>query len=214
MFKTKSLLIRIGIICAAIFILLNVLSAACFFAGFIDIIFTKPVVTTDLDDYGKYTGNYDNDFPNEFITSFFPEKIEDNFSNVKYSYRARKGDTYAFEAYLEFQIDDPSEFQSFVENYAGGYSPDFHYDPSFKEYTIADIFEPTSLSNESNSNETNCSIRYAKIGKILYSEETHTIIFVAIGVYDGGVVNTDFLCEYFNRFGIDPREYSNTRGRF
>lgn len=165
----------------------------------IDFAFPRQYVTTDLEDYGNYVGNYDNDFAETFTASFFPEKIEDNFEDVKYSYRAQKGDTYAFEAYLEFQIEDEASFQSYVFEKIGDGAIDFQYDLDFKEYVISDEFQ---LAGEESH-----GIRSAKIGKILYSEKDHRVIYVAIGVYDGGLVKTDFLCEYFNRFEIDPTNY-------
>ncbi len=164
-----------------------------------DAFFPRQYVTTDLKDYGKYVGNYDNDFANEFIPSFFPLKIEDNFENVKYSYRAQKGDTYAFEAYLEFQIEDEKAFQSHVLEKTGNNATEFQCDLDFKEYVISNEFQLIGEDSD--------GISRAKIGKILYSENEHRIIYVAIGVYDGGLVDTDFLCEYFNRFDIDPKNY-------
>lgn len=159
----------------------------------------RQYVTTDLNDYGYYQGNYDDEYVQTFITSFFPEKIADNWTDVNYSYRAQKNDTYAFEAYLEFQIEDPEEFQNFIHQYTGGDVHDFQYDSSFKEYVIADNFNLT----DSNSNH----IESCNIGKILYSEESQRIIFIAMGVYDGGATTTEFLCVYFNRFNIDPKNY-------
>ena len=35
---------------------------------------------------------YDNDYPAEFMFSFFPEGISEDFSNVSYHYKAQKGD--------------------------------------------------------------------------------------------------------------------------
>ena len=158
--------------------------------------------TTDIEDYGKYVGNYDNDSVEAFITSFFPEKIEDDFANVKYSYRAQKGDAYAYEAYLEFQIEDEEEFESYILMKTGGKAVEFSYDSDFKEYVISDI-----LDLQTEEGEKTYNIGGAKIGKILYSEKDHRIIYVAIGVYDGGLAKTSFLCEYFNRFNIDPLKY-------
>lgn len=165
-----------------------------------DAAYTQQYSTTNVSDYGKYVGNYDNDFPEEFINSFFPEKIDKNFSDVKYSYRAQKGDTYAFEAYLEFKIENKAEFQSYVSEKTGNSAVKFKYNSDFKEYVVFDEFQLVG--------EESKSIRGAKIGKILYSEKDQRIIYVAIGVYDGGMVTTDFLCKYFERFDIDPTKYA------
>lgn len=177
-------------------ILLNILLFILLLVHFVQ---PRQYVTTDLSDYGHYQGNYDNEYVQTFITSFFPEEIDNSWSDVDYSYRAQKNDTYAFEAYLEFYIEDPEEFQKLIHQYTNGNACDFQYDSGFKEYVIADDFQLT----RSDSNH----IESCKIGKILYSEESQRIIFVAIGVYDGGATTTDFLCVYFNRFNIDPQNY-------
>lgn len=167
----------------------------------------RQYTTNDIKKYGKFTGNHDNDFPREFTTSFFPEQIETFFSEVAYSYRAQKNDTYAFEAYLEFVIEDTEVFDSFVKRTTEGLeSKPFFYDSSFVEYTVSDVFEGTIGQEETDGN-TYVAIGYAKIGKILCSKEEQRIIFVALGVYDGGMARSDFLTVYFDRFGIDARNY-------
>ena len=164
----------------------------------------RQYVTTDIANYGTYKGNYDNKTVREFITSFFPDEIESNFSNVTYSYRAQKNDAYAFEAYLSFVIEDEKHYNAFVEKYTVGLSQqEFRYDAAYQEYTVIDEFEPSSEYENGI-----VSIRYAKIGKILCCPDKQEVIFVALGVYDGGVARTDFLCVYFNRFQIDPKEYA------
>ena len=171
---------------------------------------SKQYITTELSDYGKYTGNYDNEFPQEFITSFFPNTIENRFSDIKFEYRAQKKDTYAFEAYLEFRIEDPAEFQAFIDEHVGKNVSDFFYDANFKEYVIADELGLIVLDLETSKADGFYHIQHAKIGKILYSEKTQQIIYIALGVYDGGVVTTDFLCNYFDRFDIEPYHYTTT----
>ena len=70
--------------------------------------------TNDIADYGIIKGNYDNERPKEFVFSFFPKTIEDYFSDVSYHYKAKKGDTYAYEVYLEFVIQDPQTYNAFI----------------------------------------------------------------------------------------------------
>ena len=165
----------------------------------------KQYITTDIADYGKYTGNYDDEYVQQFVNAFFPDEIEAAFSNVQYSYRAQKGDTYAFEAYLSFTIEDKSLYDAFVKSHTDGIPKSvFRYDNAYEEYMLFDELELSHKENESR----NIHIRYAKIKKILCCPEKQEIIFVALGVYDGGIVKTDFLCNYFDRFCIDPREYA------
>lgn len=165
----------------------------------------KQYTTTDIADYGHYEGNYNNQYPNEFINSFFPQKIDKNFSRVNYSYRAQKADTYAFEAVLEFVIEDTDEYNTYVEEkLAHMKSGTFQYDSSFNEYLISDelrVFEEPDSQGQYH-------IGNAKIGKILCCPEEQRIIYVALCVYDGGIVTTDFLNVYFNRFQINPLTYS------
>ena len=165
--------------------------------------------TTDIADYGTYTGTYNDGFTRAYIDSFFPESISDSFTNIKYSYKAKKFDTYAFEAYLEFSIDDVAEFSNLIQSIAPNaeWKP-FAFDESFMEYNIENVFiihDPEEFEESPDH-----PIEYAKIRKILYSAKTQTIIYIAIGVYDGGGVGTDYLCVFFNRFGIDPVEYKQT----
>lgn len=167
---------------------------------FINAAFPQQHITTDLADYGKYVGNYDNKSAKKFITSFFPDEIKDEFKDVKYSYRAEKFDTYAFEAYLEFRIEDETAFKSYIAEKIGDGATAFEYDPDFKEYIVLDFYLLSSFGNE-------LTIDDAGIGKILYSEKDQRIIYVALAVYDGGATSADFLCVYFERFGIDPVAY-------
>lgn len=169
----------------------------------------RQYITTDIADYGQYVGNYDNETVQEFISSFFPDQLDPTFSNVVYSYRAQKNDTYAFEAYLEFTIEDADQYQAFMTRVANGKTGShFLYDDTFIEYTIADIFRPVNQQFGS-IEDVGVKISFAEIGKILCSPSDQRIIFVALGVYDGGIATTDFLTVYFDRFQIDPLKYAS-----
>lgn len=165
-------------------------------------------ITTDVADYGEYIGNIDNKRAENFITAFFPEQIEDYFSEVQYSYRAEEGDTCAFEAYLEFVIEEPEQYKTFVEEHTSELNgKEFSYAPEFIEYVHCDTFCISSIIEETQEEKQDVSIRRAEIGKILCCDEEQRIIFVALGVYDGGGANTEFLKVYFERFDIKPQEY-------
>ena len=154
--------------------------------------------TNNIADYGKITGNFDNDSPSDFVFSFFPKIIEQQFSNVNYHYKAISGDTYAYEVWLEFLIDDQSEFDSYVNNISEGKrSIAFPYDEKFYVFPITDTLHIEK-------HKTKYWIQYAEIGKILVSESEHRIIYVAIGVYDGGGTTTEELNYYWSRFNIEP----------
>ena len=170
--------------------------------------------TTDIADYGKYVGNFDNKFAKEVISAFFPAKIEDSFTDVRYVYSAVKVDSAAFEAYLEFVIEDPEAFSAYIQQVTNDDNiHPFHYDDSYMEYTISNLLtlgdERTFESDfaDYKAGTDFYRIQVAKIQKILYSPAEQRIIYVAIGVYDGGGTGTYFLSTFFDRFGIDPKEY-------
>lgn len=162
--------------------------------------------TNDVKDFGNYTGNYNNEFPATFISSFFPEKIEDYFSDITYHYKAKKFDTYAFECYLEFVIEDPSQFSEFIARYVdANASQPFMFDDAYNICIVSNDLDLDSIAG----NTSKYSISFAKIGNILYSVDEQRIIFVAIGVYDGGGTFTNELNFFFDRFSVDPMRYKN-----
>ena len=163
--------------------------------------------TTSLADYGDYIGNNDNGFAWKFISSFFPQEIQDNFTDITYSYRAEDFDVYGFEAYLEFTIEDQSEFIQHIESIAAAnqWHP-FAFDPDYMEYCIVDELELSTHWEDGGAYE-HPHIMEAEIGKILYAPEEQKIIYVAIAVYDGGGVTTEFLSVFFERFNINPVSY-------
>ena len=159
--------------------------------------------TSDITEYGRYIGNNDNQFPTEFINSFFPNCVSDTFTDVKYLYRAKKYDTYAFEAYLEFRIPDQDLFSQHIAQIGNVEWKAFAFDGQYMEYTLSDQLELHS-KRMSEDEHNGYVIEQAKIGKILYNPFEHRIIYVAIGVFDGGGVTTDYLSAFFDRFKIDP----------
>ena len=198
----KKLLI-FAIICASV----GVLSIAILIGAFLMSVIPKQYATSDISDYGYYIGNKDNQFASEYIGKFFPEIIEDSFTDVTYSYRAQNYANYAFEAYLEFVIEDEKTFEKFISAKTSGIEPKtFSYDPSFIEYTLDDTLEIFILDSKDNEN-SKIEIRYAKIGKILCNAEEHRIIFVAMAMRDAWGAYSDYFCRYFDRFNIDPTNY-------
>lgn len=161
--------------------------------------------TTDLADYGVISGNYDNKFPREFMFSFFPEEISEDFSDVSYRYTAQKGDTYACEIWLEFDIEDEVKFAEFLDE---SVDPEqvaaFSYDHALSDYTISNCFTLTSPEDD---DPGDIHIEYAKIGKILYDEGSQHIICYALLMYDGGYSSTENFGSFFTRFQIDPIQY-------
>lgn len=159
--------------------------------------------TNDIADYGIIKGNYDNDSPKKFVSSFFPENIEAYFSDVTYHYKAKKGDTYAYEMYLEFVIQDTEQYAFFLSNVIGDeVCEPFYFDPTYQAYYISNY-----LTLDQSLVDGSLFIDNAKVGLVLFSEEEQRVFFIALGMYDGGGANVDELNFFFHRFGIDPQEY-------
>ena len=177
------------------------------------LLLTKPkqYATSDINNYGNYIGNVDNQFASKYISAFFPEIIESRFTDVTYSYRAQNLGNYAFEAYLEFVIEDEKAFHEFISGKTSGLEcKEFPYDPNFVEYTLDDMLDISVIDGEDDQNRK-ISIHNARIGKILCNAEEHKIIFVAIAMRDAWDAYSDYFCCYFDRFNIDPTKYECAR---
>lgn len=160
--------------------------------------------TNDIADYGVVKGNCDNDTPKEFISSFFPKKIESYFSDVTYHYKAKELDTYAYEMQLEFVIKDTDKYTAFLSDVIGdAVCEPFYFAPDFQAHYISDELELGECRED-----YRFYISGAKIGLVLFSEEERRFVFVALGMYDGGGANVEELGFFFDRFGIDPEEYA------
>ena len=173
------------------------------FVEFITMDDGKVYETNNVEDYGIVTGNYDNIKPKEFADSFFPKCIEPIFSDVNYHYKAITGDTYAYEMWLEFVIKDTAQYEEYLSTLGNGKTPHmFAYDNRYSVYTIEETIDITQIENSKKY-----FIEYAKLGQILFSNEEQRIIFIAMGVFDGGGTTTEDLNYYWSRFNIEP--YSN-----
>lgn len=174
------------------------------------LLFVEQYITTDVSNYGHYIGNYDNESVSDLINSFFPEKIEPFFADVQYEYRAKKFDTYAFEAYLEFTIKDDPQFDLYVSRITKDMPlTTFEYDTDFQIYTISHMLDLDGFYPADSENGERYYISRADIRHILINERDNTIIYVALGVYDGGGTHTAFLNRFFSSFNIDPAEYAD-----
>ncbi len=170
----------------------------------------KVYETNDVDDYLNIVGNYNNETPKAFVQSFFPTEIKNSFSSVEYHYKAKKGDTYAYEVYLEFVLEDKEEYQLFVSSVVDKTKSNiFVYDQSFFEYTISHEYEICKVSWDDKYGD-DFFLETAEVGKILYSDEEQRLIFVAIGMFDGGGAHADEFDRFLNRFDISPKEFATS----
>lgn len=169
------------------------------------------IVRTSVSEFGNYTGSGCDEFTQEYIHSFFPEQIADSFSNVKYSYKAGGNNTYGFEAFLEFSIDDTEEFKSFADRIADetAWEP-FAFDNKYEAFVLDNCLDISEGIIENPESDYYHPIERAKIRIVLKNDDTQTIMFWALGVYDGGGIGTNFLNAFFDRFNIDPIIYEQT----
>ena len=174
--------------------------------------------TTDLAEYGVVEGTNQKSEAEKLI-DFFPNKIEDYFEDVTYSFKSEKTWVYSFEAYLEFTISDTEQYEYFRKSTVKWYvGQPFEYDTSYTEYIISDIIQPSFSDEvlESNrvlyqGNERHFSIDNCDVRKMLFNDEEQRVIFVAICVGDEGFTSTEFYSTFFDRFDIHPREYAAPR---
>ena len=75
-------------------------------------------IVTDVASYGIFDGYGNNDRANELFSAIFPAQIEDCFQDVTYSYKATNIDTYDFEIYLEFVMEDTDKFLKYMNEIA------------------------------------------------------------------------------------------------
>lgn len=191
---------KIGCFSVALAVIILVVSVFCYFLNR-----PAPVYeTNDIADYGVVKGNYDNDKPQEFISSFFPQKIEDYFSDITYHYKAKKLDTYAYEMYLEFVIKDTKQYNDFISSLIENeVCEPFSFAP---EYQVSYVSNYLMLRPSIDENRPPV-IGDAEIGLVLFLKEEQRIAFFALGMYDGGGADVEEFGYFFNRFGIDPLEF-------
>ena len=156
--------------------------------------------TTDISQYGIYTKPVyaDKDFdPAVYMERFFPDTIEDFFTVQKYSYKYCNTPT-IFETYLEIVIDDESMFQEYVASLpANKDAIDFPYKNGFKQIVFSERCDFHHWG----------SVGYIDMQKIVFSDETNTVVFVVVEAPENDIpfyVNT---LNYFTRFDIDVDQY-------
>lgn len=170
--------------------------------------------TCSLEDYGVYQGKSE-EYMSDYINRFFPEKILDDYQDVRFVFRSANIDTYSFEAYLEFTFDSADAFNAHVLDATEGMIPGtFAFDEDFQEYVVYNsdtgyIHDHIQLNREYLEEDGTVSyqIGSARIAKILVNPDENRVIYIALALHDGGGTDTSFLRSYFERFDIDPKEY-------
>ena len=183
------------------------LAVTAHIAAFFIIFGNTEYETTNISDYGTFNKTLDNKTTQELL-EFFPERIEPYFGSPNYIYRTERESGYTFEAWLEFTIEDETEFERFISNTVKGIKcQKFLYDTSYDEYVIADYLILDEHTNGEKAKKDYYQYEYADIRKILINTSEKKVIFIAVCVDVETGVDTSFLREYFSRFSIDALSY-------
>lgn len=162
-------------------------------------------ITTDINDYGKFPtfSENENHRIEKYTDIILPEKIEEFFFEPSYYFGYCK-DPFMCEVYLEFKIEDETQYENYITELTQGKATQkFFYDETFKEYVITDVLwlEPPE--------EETSFLSKSEVQKILFSDESNTVIFISlIMLYPDFVFPVeDFY--YFEKFNIDVEKYYN-----
>lgn len=138
----------------------------------------------------------------EAFSLVFPAKIEEDFQDVHYHYRAvNRHDEWTAEMYLEFNFDAEERFYQYVARIAPlNEFTSFSYADGWYEYVWNDYFRRRE------EKENQVRLRGADIEKILINPEELRVVHVALCSQETAVP-VETLTEYFDRFQIDPRQY-------
>ena len=169
--------------------------------------------TESIEDYGIYEGRYDTEAVAEHISSLFPSEIEESFSDVQYSFCASESpEDYAYEAYLEFVIEDDEEFENFRQRVVGDLpSSVFEYDESFIQYTQCKNMSISAFHGDGGVNYPphDILIGSTQIGIILVSSDSNRFIFWQLRAEANTFYTCDMTTRFFTRFNINPMEYTD-----
>lgn len=171
--------------------------------------------TTDINEYGKYPALSGNSIEQN-MQLFFPERIEEGFQNVVYSYKVVRS---GCEVYLEFTFDTGDELEAYVkEATVGMLHKTFIFDSSYEEYIwqkpptenrrgyIADYVKLYPQQRSENGVEY-YRVDTADVNKILVNRDEKRVIYIALFNCDGGAFNANELTVFFDRFQIDIKDY-------
>ena len=101
-------------------------------------------------------------------------------------------------------IQDADQYTSFLSSVIGNNTAKpFYFDSYYQAYYISDYFSLIEPSGDYPP-----YISHAEVGLVLFADEEQRIIFVALGMYDGGGANVEELNYFFDRFDIYPQSYA------
>lgn len=169
--------------------------------------------TDNLADYRVVTGNYNNKRPQAFIDSFFPAEIGEDFADPVWHYKAKKFDSIACEAYLEFTLPDEA---AFAAHYAGlaqhGEPQAFPFDARYEMWVIDNRMDAWTSAERGHPDSEAPDVRNieeASVGLILCDREAQCFVYFALMVHDGGATHETDLSYFFDRFGVAMWRFEN-----
>ena len=205
------------LVIVAIFLL--VIATVMFFCS--ETIITE---SSDVTDYGVIS---DRSARKDFL-AFFPKELSPAFEDIRYHFKYVDHQDFmgarSFEASLEFTISDPGTFSEYVSSIAP--MDDFTVFP-YDEHYLA--YQPCIDSlghprvnllelylNNPKEDQEDPYLTYgrADIKLVLIDPEDHRVIYIFLETISDSdfVTRVNDLCDFFQRFDIDPAEYSRAIG--
>lgn len=169
-----------------------------FILSFFSFLIVGPSTTNDFNNYLKFDRVLKERWENT-LNNFFPSDIT-NDEVVNYHYYYRYNWDLNFEIYLEIKVNE-EKFDYLIDKYKNDYDytqVNAYYNASYIELIHRDRFDSRNID----SNYTTSS----NIEKLIYNEETKTIIYEYLHSEDGFDFEDIY---YFNRFNINAYEYNS-----
>ena len=186
--RNKPLLIVLVVVCVIVLV----------FALLLYAIENGVYKTTDVSLYKVYPKFNSKDIAT-LADRLFPSELEEYYENVTYSFTLNHwggGD----EIWLEFHIADSDKYRSHkTETLEGNETKPFLYDPSFEEYAVEDTVYSGGENGE--------YIELATVLKVLFQDETQTVIYCAYLLQGPMLYSSPSDYVYFTRFSIDPSDF-------
>ena len=160
--------------------------------------------------YGSFVGDTDKEHLADVFQSMFPAEITPEMKDVCYQFSEENGSHWSFELYLEFTMDTLQDYHAMLcrltERAGLTDAPEsFPYDESYDCYPASLVYGISTSSKTDSLEEY--AVTYSASRMILSKPEEHRIIIWALELQEGATDVTDYMA-FFNRFGIDPREFS------
>lgn len=192
---------NVVLVCIAFFVVLEIAVFVLFIKMLFDGDTWKVYEKTNLAEYGEYIPLKYDGYMTENIDEIMPSKIEEFFTVQKYSYRMCHDPAFQ-EVYLEVVIEDEALYRAYVSDIMAERDTNvFYYDSSFSEVVLTEDY--VTVTMRGNPNERSSYVDYGTIQKIMFCDQTNTVIFLSLDVPDSYFATIPSDLYYFERFSID-----------